>query len=238
MFDEKYANFRIWGASHIAAIAVAFILIALFFVFAKKIKGNDPFYERLTAAVMLLTEAVFLVWQFTVFGPSAEHLPLNLCTISLYVNAFCLLFGKKEFVKYTAFFSIAGALIAIVVPMQGYNFPHFRYLHYYVNHLLIVLTSLYMLKDLPKITYKQLLISEISLTAFAIAAVHSVNVLCGTAFMFFEVNDGYFATVFSPRNLLMILATAAVHHLFYLVYTAIYNQKRKRGLSNGKKHRA
>lgn len=228
MFDEKYAAFRVWGASHIAAIAVSFILIALFFVFAKKLKGLDPFYERLTGVIMLLTEAVFLVWQFTVFGPSAEHLPLNLCTISLYINIFALLTGKKNFIKHTAFFSIAGAVIAIIVPMQGYDFPHFRYLHYYLNHLLIVLTSLYMLKDLPKVTYRGILISELSLTAFAIAAVHSVNVFFGTEFMFFEVRENYFSTVFAPRNLLMILATAIVHHGFYLVYTVIYNKKTKK----------
>ena len=238
MFDERFATFKAFGASHIAALAVSLALIVLFFAFAGKLRRIDAFYEKLTASVMLLTEMVFLVWQFKLFGPSPEHLPLNLCTISLYVNVFALLTGKREVIKYTAFFSVMGALIAIIVPMQGYDFPHFRYLHYYVNHLLIVLTSFYMLKDLPKITYKQLLISELSLTAFVIGVVHTVNQLCGTGFMFFEVKGDYLSTVFAPRNLLMILAAAAVHHAFYLIYTLIYHKKRKRGPGNGKNHQA
>lgn len=238
MFDERFATFKAFGISHIAAIAVSFALIALFFIFAKKLRGVDPFYEKLTAFIMLLTEAVFLVWQFKIFGPSVEHIPLNLCTLSLYINTFALLTGKKTFIKYTAFFSIAGAILAIIIPMQGYDFPHFRYIHYYLNHLLIVLTSLYMLKDLPKITYKELIIPEISLTVFVIAVVHTVNQLCGTSFMFFEVKGNYLLTVLSVRNLLMILATALTHHAFYLVYTVIYNKKRKRGPSNVKNHHA
>ncbi len=235
MFDEKYASFKIFGASHIAAIVISFVIVALYVIFVKRVK-LDRFYEALIGAVMLLTEAVFLVWQFALYSPGVEHLPLNLCTMSLYVNAFALITGHKKFTKYTAFFSILGALIAIVVPMQGYTFPHFRYIHYYLNHLLIVLTSIYMMKDLPRITYKEMLRAEGALLVFVMTLINAVNLNHGTNFMFLSIGKNYLSTVFAPRNILIYLSAIAVHELSYLVYRSIYKQKTTRGTNNGKKH--
>ena len=143
MFDEKYATLQAGDPAHVAAIVVCVAAVILCLAVMRRRK-RDRFYECLVAAVMLLMEAVFLVWQFSAFGVGVEHLPLNLCTISLYANALFLLLDRRGATKYTAFFSIIGAALSIAIPMQGYTFPHFRYLHYYGNHLLIILTSLYL----------------------------------------------------------------------------------------------
>lgn len=227
MFHEKYATFTPFGVAHIAAILVSLALIALLLLRLRRPLTVDRFYERAVGAVMLLTEAVFLVWQFSAFGASPEHLPLHLCTLSLYINAIALLSGRHGILRYTAFFSIAGALIALFVPMQGYTFPHFRYLHYYANHLLIILSSLYMLRELPRITERQMIAAELTLTAFAVTVVHGANLAFDTEFMFFEVGDGYFSTLISPRNLLMIAATVIVHQSFFLLYTLFYHRKNR-----------
>lgn len=240
MFNEKYASHTPLDAWHITAMAISILAIALCLIFIKKIK-LDRFYERLVGAVMLLLEAVFLVRQFALYSPGPEHLPLELCTISLYINALSLIFGSRKLVKYSAFFSIMGALIAIAVPMQGYVFPHFRYIHYYLNHLLIVLSSIYLMRDLPKISYKEILVAEGTLLTFVMVFINAINVFCNTDFMFLTVKGGYLSTVFAGRNILIYLSAIIAHELSYVLYGLIYRkfkQNIKRGSHNGKKHQA
>ena len=235
MFNEKYASFEPFDAAHITAMVISVIAIALCVIFIKKLK-LDRFYEKLIGAIMLLLEAVFLVWQFALNSPGPEHLPLELCTMSLYINALSMLFGSEKFVKYSAFFSIVGALIAIAVPMQGYTFPHFRYIHYYLNHLLIVLTSIYLMRTLPKISYKEVLVSEGTLLVMFF--INGINVSAGTKFMFLTVKTGYSQTVFAWRNILIYLTAIIAHQICYQIYRLIYKkykQNKKRGSYNGKK---
>lgn len=231
MFDEKYATLQAGDFAHVAAIVACGVAVILCLAALRRIK-RDRFYECLVAAVMLLLEAVFLVWQFSAFGAGVEHLPLNLCTLSLYINALSLLLDRRGAVKYTAFFSIVGAALSIVIPMQGYAFPHFRYLHYYGNHLLIILTSLYLLRELPLIRLKDMLLSELVLITFILAVIHPVNLAFGTEFMFFAVGEGYFGTVFAAKNLCMYLIAMAVHLAFFAVYRAVRLKIIKKG-NNG-----
>ena len=74
MFHERYATFTLFGGAHIAAICVSLLAIALLLARLRRPLTIDRFYERTTAAVMLLTEAVFLVWQFSAFGASPYYL--------------------------------------------------------------------------------------------------------------------------------------------------------------------
>lgn len=229
MFNEKYATLQAGDSAHVAAIVVCVAAVILCLAVMRRLK-RDRFYECLVAAVMLLTEAVFLVWQFSAFGVGVEHLPLNLCTISLYANALFLLLDRRGAVKYTAFFSIIGAALSIAIPMQGYTFPHFRYIHYYGNHLLIILTSLYLLRELPLIRLKDMLLSELALMTFILAVIHPVNLAFGTEFMFFAVGEGYFRTAFAPKNLCMYLIAMAAHLAFFAVYRTV----RLRKMTNNK----
>ena len=220
MFDERYATLEPFSIAHVSAMAVCFGIIALYMLFIKKIK-LDRFYETVIAVVMLLNEAVFLIWQFSSYGAGVEHLPLHLCTISLYLNGISMLTGKRAVIRYTAIFSFVGACISIAVPMQGYTFPHFRYLHYYINHLLIALTSVYMLKETEGCNLKEALVSELVLFVFVLTVIHPVNIAFGTEFMFLSVSSGYFSTVFASRNIIVYIAAFAIHALLSFVY----NQK-------------
>ncbi len=214
MFDEQYASFQAFGVSHFAAMIICFAAIALVFGFRKKIK-LDRFQEITVGAVMLGLEAVFLVWQISGWGLRKEHLPLQLCTISMYVNAIAMILGNKSVVKYTGYFSIAGAVIAIIVPMQGYDFPHYRYLHYYINHLLIVLTSIYMLGFAGEITPKEALISEIVFFLFVIFVIEPINLALQTEFMFLKNGENYLQTLFLPTNVLTYAAAWGGHQAIF-----------------------
>ncbi len=227
MFDERYATFQAFGVSHFLAMILCFAAIALVFAFRKKIK-LDRFQEIMIGAVMLGLEAVFLVWQISSWGLRKEHLPLQLCTISMYVNAIAMILGDKRVVKYTGYFSIAGAVIAIVVPMQGYAFPHYRYFHYYINHLLIVLTSIYMLAGAGEISYKKALISEAVFFGLVLFGIIPINIALQTDFMFLKNAGDYLQTVFLPSNLLTYAAAFAVHQaMFWTVETGNRMKRRK-----------
>ncbi len=227
MFDERYATFQAYGISHVVALIVGVGAVTLMLCLRKKIQ-RSRFYEILCGCVMLLLEGVFLTWTIRNHGLRPEQLPLQLCTISLYVNVFMLLSGRLEPFRYTCFWTLTGPILAFLIPMQGYDFPHFRYLHYYLNHLLILLSTVYFfLVSKKHVTLKDALWSEGGMTALVLFVIHPINYCLNTDFMFLTHNEGYFSTIFAWQNVVIWFAAAAVHQALFWLYHRFLSPRSK-----------
>jgi hypothetical integral membrane protein (TIGR02206 family) len=57
-----------------------------------------------------------------------------------------MLFTRNSFLfEITYFLGVGGAVQAILTPELGYDFPHYRYFHFFLAHIAIILASLYMI---------------------------------------------------------------------------------------------
>ena len=72
-----------------------------------------------------------------------RSMPLELCNIGL-ILCVILLFTRKKLVFELLFFiAILGATQAIFTPALTYDFPHFRFFHFFYAHMMVVWVTLY-----------------------------------------------------------------------------------------------
>lgn len=129
-----------------------------------------------------------------------EELPLQLCSISLFLVIFAILFNNKPLYSYCFYVSVLGATMALIAPAVGFSKTSIFSLHnigFYGTHgLLIVVavatvsTKLYTpsLKDVPRCVF----------VTFGLASVmHLLNTLFNEVF---GVNTYYFYT-YGPKGI-------------------------------------
>ncbi|WP_459500382.1 YwaF family protein [Bacillus sp. C1] len=85
------------------------------------------------------------VWQMKagIFQLSTS-LPFELCTISLLLATIMLVTKSYKIYEIVFFTGIIGASQAILTPNLQYAFPHFRFIEYFIAHVLLILAPLFM----------------------------------------------------------------------------------------------
>ncbi|WP_242227085.1 TIGR02206 family membrane protein [Bacillus cereus group sp. BfR-BA-01315] len=85
------------------------------------------------------------VWQVKagIFQLSTS-LPFELCTISLVLATIMVITKSYKVYEVVFFTGIIGASQAISTPNLQYAFPHFRFIEYFIAHVLLILAPLFM----------------------------------------------------------------------------------------------
>jgi hypothetical integral membrane protein (TIGR02206 family) len=167
LFDDRYEGFQMFSLQHLAAI-IFLVFIVFLLVKYKDLFKNNPKLDKTIrfgmAFTMLGLEIVFWVWSIRTFGFEIGLLPFGLCAMSLHLSIITLIFDQKKLFKLIYPWTITGAILSLGVADMNYQFPHFRYIHYFGNHSLFFLSSLYYLQvKNVKIVYKDILISSLLL---------------------------------------------------------------------------
>ncbi|MDT8859894.1 TIGR02206 family membrane protein [Alkalihalobacillus sp. MEB130] len=169
---------------HIATLVIFIILVILLYRFRKNVHMKS--YGRTVLIFLLvLSEISIIFWSVAVgLWDIRFNLPLQLCTISLYLCVGMLLFKHRGIFEIVYFFGLAGALQALITPDLFYTFPHFRYLHFFIAHFAIIFSILYMVwVEQFFVTFSSLVKSFLVLNFIAIIAFF-VNQLTGANYMF------------------------------------------------------
>jgi hypothetical integral membrane protein (TIGR02206 family) len=167
LFDERYRNFQMFSIQHLGAIVTLFLFVFILFRFKSTLQRNSKLDQtvRWTAAVVMFTfEVSFWIWTVTAFGFDIGLLPFGLCAMSLHLSVITLLLDSKKLFKIIYPWTVTGAFLSLAVADLSYGFPHFRYFHYFLNHSLFFLSSLYFLVvKKVEIKYRDILISTLVL---------------------------------------------------------------------------
>ncbi|MEF3305498.1 YwaF family protein [Paenibacillus sp. GYB003] len=147
-FDAEGADaFVAYSPSHVAALVAFAFSVALLYAFRSRLRGSERarYVRYALAAVLAASELALNAWYVAerVYDPK-DTLPLELCTISLYLCVFMLLFRSLALFRIVYFTGIGGALQALLTPVLAYDFPHFRYVEFFVAHIAIIVSVLYM----------------------------------------------------------------------------------------------
>lgn len=140
-------GFSAYSLSHLMALFTLVVVAALLYAARRWLReGARSARGRLTlAAVLVLSELALNVWYAAegVFSLK-ETLPLELCSISLYLCAAMLVWRSDALFQIVYFTGIGGALQALLTPVLWYGFPHFRFVHFFAAHIAIIIAVLYM----------------------------------------------------------------------------------------------
>jgi hypothetical integral membrane protein (TIGR02206 family) len=147
--ESPLRRFRLFSPSHLAGIgafAAVNILIALF---SSRIRGTplDTALRFGIGAILYVNEILLSVWRLRHGMWSVKtSLPFHLCGVSVVLCPIMLGTESYTLFELTYFWAMGGALQGLLTPdVEGFDFPHFRFITTFVSHGLIITANLYMI---------------------------------------------------------------------------------------------
>jgi hypothetical integral membrane protein (TIGR02206 family) len=138
--------FTLFGPDHLAVIFLTFALPALLAWLVRRPGGAR--WERpiawTLAAVLVLNQAVLLIWAARLDVPLKDHLPLQLCDWANFTCAAALVWRHRLSYELTYFWGLAGTLQAIVTPELVVGFPHLGFITFHIAHAGIIVGVLFL----------------------------------------------------------------------------------------------
>ncbi|PLT30481.1 YwaF family protein [Peribacillus deserti] len=138
-------TFDSFSLSHLIVIFISFVFPAILFLNKGRLQQLDfRKMEIIVALSLLVSELSFQFWMiYNGTWTAAHSIPLELCSISLFLSAALLVTRKRALYEIVLFTSLLGASQAILTPVLTYDFPHFRFIHFFYTHLILIWVPFY-----------------------------------------------------------------------------------------------
>lgn len=136
-------EFRLFGRDHLLTLG-ALIACGGLAVFAARQFG-EPSRRRLRFLLALMLAACHLTENAVALGQGwyrIQMLPLEMCDLAAMFGIYSLLTRDVRTVGPAYFFALSGTLPALITPELDVTFPHFRFVTYFIEHGLTVITPL------------------------------------------------------------------------------------------------
>jgi len=186
--DAQSSNsFTAYSTAHLAALMIFALLLAALFLSRHWLRDRRrcAITRYALAAVLMLCELSLNAWYLSenMFDVSST-LPLELCTVSLYMCVAMLLLRSRAVFQIVYFTGIGGAMQAILTPVLYYDFPHYRFIEFFAAHFAIILAVLHMVwVEGFRPTMKSIAVTMVFLNLLA-GVVYAVNIVTGGNYMF------------------------------------------------------
>jgi hypothetical integral membrane protein (TIGR02206 family) len=138
-------DFEMFSVSHFIIIALLFLASILMFVKRDKLKDVKRRKAEVGVGIsLIIIEVTYHFWMYVNDIWDVSHsIPLELCSLSLILAATLLLTRKKLIYEILLFTALLGASQAIFTPLLNFDFPHFRFFHFFYTHLMMIWVVLY-----------------------------------------------------------------------------------------------
>jgi len=178
-------DFTLFGPAHLRTLGLLALLAGAAVLTARR--GGDQTRRRLRfglAAALVachLTEYSVALWQGWY---KIQMLPLEMCDLAAAFGVYALLTRDPRAAGPAWFFALSGTLPALITPELNVTFPHVRFVVYFLEHGLTVITPLVLVIGL-RIVPPAGAWFRAALVLNAFAAFNGVlNVTLGTNFMY------------------------------------------------------
>ncbi|MFJ5760832.1 TIGR02206 family membrane protein [Neobacillus sp. NPDC093182] len=141
----KGFDFQMFSVSHFVIIALLFLGSVLIFINRDTLRDKKwRKAEIMVGLSLLLIEVTYHIWMTVNDMWDVSHaIPLELCSLSLILSVLLLVTRKKIIYEVLLFTALLGASQAIFTPLLNFEFPHFRYFHFFYTHLMMIWVVLY-----------------------------------------------------------------------------------------------
>jgi len=187
MTAETDIPFQLFGAPHLVVIATAVGLPALLSVIVRARPGTSMFVCIALSAILVLNDVIYRVYAFMEYGSEkfvADHLPIHICGVAIYVMPFMLLMRRQIAFEIIWFWGIAGTAQAVVTPDLSYGFPTYIFNRFFIAHAGIVVAALFATWGLGMRPAKGAILRVFMLSNVFMAAVAGFNYLAGANYMY------------------------------------------------------
>lgn len=136
-------TFELFSVSHITAFLI-FVGIAIWIIFFhEKLKSYQSFIKRTLCSILILSETSHQVWYLATNQWKVSELPIQLCSISTFICIYLFLKPSKTAFYLVFFTGLLPPILSMVTPELFYEFPHYRFLKYFLHHAAITWSVLY-----------------------------------------------------------------------------------------------
>jgi len=151
-------------------------------------RANEKMRQRLRWLLIFF----FLIWEIewqawhivTDTWTLQKNLPLQLCSIMVWVSIWGLWTRKPIVMAFMYFLGIAGAIQALITPDATYAFPHFRFMNTWFSHSLIVTAGFWVVfVEGYRPSLKDMWTSLLALNLFAIP-VYLINITIDAGYLY------------------------------------------------------
>ncbi|GAE25129.1 hypothetical protein JCM9140_1102 [Halalkalibacter wakoensis JCM 9140] len=205
---------------HIGALLIFIILVCTLYFF-RHLAIMKSLGRYGLISVLVISELSIILWTFSVgLWDIRFTLPLQLCTISLYICTFMLIRKSYRLFEIVYFFGLAGAFQALITPDLFYTFPHFRFIHFFLAHFAIILSILYMVwVEQFVVTFRSMLKSFLVLNVIA-AIAFLANLMTGANYMFLarKPENPSILDVLGPFPLYILSLQVIAFIMFLMLY--------------------
>ena len=183
---EKFIPF---GSSHLFMLFLyaggAFLLL----FFHQRIHSNKRLFQIIRwilFSLLLGCEITYQIWT-AIHGIWMHNLPFHLCGVAGLVGAAALLTLNRKLMVMTFYIGLIPAFLALLTPELPYDFPNFRFVKFFIHHIAISLTALFVAILSAKsgaITLRGLMETYLYLVLYALLVGFVINPLLNANYLY------------------------------------------------------
>lgn len=138
-------NFKKFGIIHILLIIIT--LLMGYFIVKNRKKIDKSRFEFFAGLTFLIQATLMYGWYY--FGDYKVlefGLPFYTCRIAIIIFIINFLFKRNLLWSIAIYWGFYGSILSFVSPdFDGFSFPHYTYISYFVGHILLYWSCLYLL---------------------------------------------------------------------------------------------
>lgn len=140
--------FEMFSFSHLLMVILTVAGVVLIGLFRNSLQSRKErtlrLGELIAAFTLIVFEVGYYLWLWLNDLWAVSHgLPLELSSISVMMIIVLLVRRNRHFVEIMFLVGIGGATQAILTPVLFFDFPHFRFIHFFLTHMAVIWVVFY-----------------------------------------------------------------------------------------------
>lgn len=140
---SQMQEFSMFSFPHIVTFLLFLFLCLGLIMYRIKLKPFHLSIKWTLFSILLLCELSFHTWLILTNQWDVKDLPLQMCSLSTFLALYLFIKKDERVFNLLYFIGLLPAILSMVTPELEYQFPHFRFLKYFLHHSAIPLAVLY-----------------------------------------------------------------------------------------------
>lgn len=181
---NEMQTFTFLSMTHVVTLILFILACFIIVYFRKNLKAYQHILKWTLFITLILCEVSFHTWLILTKQWEVADLPLQLCSLSTFLSLFLFLKPNQKVFNLLFFIGLLPAILSMVTPDIVYQFPHFRFLKYFLHHSAIPLSVMYfILFEGYRVPRKAVVTSFLTLNVIAVP-IFFLNLWLDTNFFF------------------------------------------------------
>ncbi|MFE8700734.1 TIGR02206 family membrane protein [Cytobacillus sp. FJAT-54145] len=136
-------TFESFSVPHITVLLMFFVVCTFLIMFRRNLRAHKSYIKWTLLCILVISEISHQIWVVATNQWEVGSLPLQLCSFSTFMAIYLFIKPSKK-VFYLLFFTgTLPPILSMVTPELFYQFPHYRFIKYFLHHAAITWSVLY-----------------------------------------------------------------------------------------------